>query len=243
MKTLHRQEKEQFKQLFQQELIDRFEDRYNVLEAFLQTEKHITTDELVQILKDTGYDYSRDFVNDTLKLMCGFGFAQRNRFDNGHIRYEHRHLGQHHDHMICTKCRKIIEFKNENLEQLQVQISSDKGFHMLQHKMEIYGICFDCMENRIKLMPLTIGNQGERLVIEDFFGGIASRMRLTTMGLRIGDEIEVITNFGKGQMVIALDNHRLVLGRGLAQKVMVVHKESPGSTVNGIDRLDSLFNP
>lgn len=55
-------------------------------------------------------------------------------------------------------------------EQLQVQISGEKGFHMLQHKMEIYGICFDCMENRVRIMPLTTGKQGERLVIEEFKG-------------------------------------------------------------------------
>jgi Fur family transcriptional regulator, ferric uptake regulator len=230
MKTLHRQEKEQLKKLFQQEQIDRFEDRYNVLEAFLQTEQHITPNELVQIINDTGHNYSRNFVRDTLKLMCGFGFAQRSGFDNGHVRYEHRHLGQHHDHMICTKCRKIIEFQNENLEHLQVQIAADNGFHMLQHKMEIYGICFNCMENRVQLMPLAIGKQGERLVIEDFLGGMASRMRLVTMGLRIGDEIEVVTNFGKGQLVIAVKGNRFALGRGLAHKVMVIQKEREAIT-------------
>ena len=225
MKALHRQEKEQLKKLFHQEQIDRFEDRYNILEAFLQKEQHITTGELVQVLNDTGYDYSRDFVRDTLKLMCSYGFAQRNRFDNGQLRYEHRHLGQHHDHMICTKCRKIVEFQNENLEHLQVQIAADSGFHMLQHKMEIYGICFDCVETRVRLIPLTIGKQGERLVIEDFMGGTASRMRLLTMGLRIGDEIEVVTNIGKGQMVVAVKDNRYVLGRGLAKKVMVSQKD------------------
>ncbi len=225
MKALHRQEKEQLKKLFHQEQIDRFEDRYNILEAFLQKEQHITTGELVQVLNDTGYNYPRDFVRDTLKLMCRYGFAQRNRFDNGQLRYEHRHLGQHHDHMICTKCRKIVEFQDENLEHLQVQIAADNGFHMLQHKMEIYGICFDCVETRVRLLPLTIGKQGERLVIEDFMGSTASRMRLLTMGLRIGAEIEVVTNIGKGQMVVAEKDNRYVLGRELAKKVMVSQKD------------------
>jgi len=96
---------------------------------------------------------------------------------------------------------------------------------MLQHKMEIYGICFDCVETRVRLMPLTIGKQGERMVIEDFMGGTASRMRLLTMGLRIGAEIEVVTNIGKGQMVVAVKDNRYVLGRGLAKKVMVSQKD------------------
>lgn len=87
--------------------------------------------------------------------------------------------------------------------------------------MEIYGICFNCMNNRIEMMPLVVAKQGERLVINGFTGGTTSRIRLMTMGLRIGDEIEVITNLGQGQLVIATSGNRYVLGRGLAEKVMV----------------------
>jgi Fe2+ transport system protein FeoA len=46
-------------------------------------------------------------------------------------------------------------------------------------------------------------------------------MRLLSMGLRIGDEIDVITNSGHGQMVIALDCNRYAIGHGLAQKIIV----------------------
>jgi len=221
MKAIHRQEREQLKKLFQQEHIDQFENRYTILEVFLRTENHITTAELVQILNNNGHSFSPEFIQDTLKLMCRFGFAQKNRFDNGQVRYEHRHLGHHHDHMVCTKCRKIIEFEDEKLERLQAQIASSHGFLMLQHKMEIYGICFNCMNSRIEMIPLVAAKQGERLVIDDFTGGTTSRMRLMTMGLRIGDEIEVVTNLGQGQLVVAASDKRYVLGRGLAEKVMV----------------------
>ena len=94
MQQTHRQEKEQFKKLFQQEQIDRFEDRFHILEIFLQTEEHLTADELIAVLDKSGYRFSAEFVRDTLKLMCRFGFASKNRFDNGVVRYEHRHLGQ-----------------------------------------------------------------------------------------------------------------------------------------------------
>jgi Fur family ferric uptake transcriptional regulator len=50
-------------------------------------------------------------------------------------------------------------------------------------------------------------------------------MRLLTMGLRVGDALEVITNHSKGQLVIAVDFKRYVLGRGLAQKIMVQPEE------------------
>ena len=94
MKRVHSREKEQFKKLFQQENIENFEDRFKILEIFLQTERHVTVSELVQLLNDNGYSFAPDFVRNTLKLMCRFGFARKNRFDNGEMRYEHRHLGQ-----------------------------------------------------------------------------------------------------------------------------------------------------
>jgi Fur family transcriptional regulator, ferric uptake regulator len=221
MKQIHQREKDQFKTLFKQEHIDNIDDRFVVLEIFLQTESHVSLEMLQELLRQKGYEFSSGFVRDTLKLLCRYGFAQKNKFDNGVPRYEHRHLGQHHDHMICTKCRKIYEFQNDDLERLQQKISSTHGFHMLQHKMEIYGICSHCLKDRNKVIPLDMAKPGERLIIEDITGGDSARMRLMTMGLRQGDEIEVITNNGQGQVVIALEFQRLALGRGLAQKILV----------------------
>ena len=226
MEHIHRQEKQQFKKLFKQEYIDVFEDRFNILEVFLQTEKHLTVDELIKLLKENGYSFEPDFIRDTLKLMVRFGFAKKNRFNNGPVRYEHMHLGQHHDHMICTKCRKIVEFREDRLEDLQVQIAAAHGFHMLQHKMEIYGICSECLKNRIQVMPLVMAKPGERLIIKDITGGSGARMRLLSMGLRLKDEIEIVTNPKQGQLVVAVDFKRFILGRGLAQKIMVQPAEN-----------------
>lgn len=224
MTLLHTQEKEQFRKLFQQERVENFEDRFKVLEAFLSTEKHVTVEELVGMLSGRGSTLSAEFVRDTLKMLSRLGFARQSRFDNGIVRYEHHHLGDHHDHMICTKCGRIIEFKEDRLERYQIQIAANHGFHMLRHKMEIYGICAGCLKERSRQMPLTMAKAGERLVIREISGGASVRLRLLTIGLRVGDRIEVITNDGQGQLAIAVELKRYALGRGLAQKIVV---ESP----------------
>jgi Fur family ferric uptake transcriptional regulator len=221
MKRIHRQEKEQFKKLFQKEHIDRFEDRYQILEVFLTTEHHVTVVEMTQLLKTHEYRFDTEFVEMTLNLMSKFGFAKANRFDNGLVRYEHRHLGQHHDHMICTRCQKIIEFEDDALEMLQAKISETHGFHMLQHKMELYGICSSCLKDRDRLIPLSLVKKGERLIIKEFTGGSNANMRLLSMGLRLGDEIDVVTNRHHGQLVVAIDLKRYIIGRGLAEKIWV----------------------
>jgi Fur family transcriptional regulator, ferric uptake regulator len=229
MKHIHHIEKEHFKKLFKQEHIDKFEERYRILEIFLQTEKHLTIQEVNGLLTGQGFDYPTDFVKNTLQMMCRFGFAHKRKFNDGQVRYEHRHLGQHHDHMICTKCGAIIEFNNEELEELQFKIAGKHGFHMLQHKMEIYGICLECLAHRAQMISLAKAKPGERLIVSDFVGGKGSHMRLTSMGLRIGDHIEVITNNNQGQLVIALDYNRYSIGHGMAQKILV----QPEKTIAG----------
>lgn len=221
MQQIHYQEKEQFERLFRNEKIDCFEERFRILEVFLNTEYHVTDEELIQILKEQGFAFAPEFVRDTLALMCRYGFAQKNEFDDGVVRYEHRHLCQHHDHLICTRCGKITEFRNEELEAVQVRIASVYGFHMLQHSLKIYGICSECLSEKKPLIPLAYAKQREVLTIREINGGMTSRMRLTSMGLRIGDRVEVITNTGNGQMVVAADCKRYALGRGLAEKIMV----------------------
>jgi Fur family ferric uptake transcriptional regulator len=218
---IHAQEKEQFKRLFEQENIDYLEERLVVVETFLQTERHLSEQELYKIIKKRNLNLAQDLITDTLDLMCRYGFAHKHQFDNGVLRYEHRHIGQHHDHMICTKCNQIIEFQNNQIENLQLQVAAQHGFHMLQHKMEIYGICANCLQSRLAVIPLTAAKKGEKLQIKQFTGGAKSRMRLMSMGLRIGDRIDVISSLNQGQLVVAVDFKRLVLGKGLAQKITV----------------------
>ena len=81
---------------------------------------------------------------------------------------------------------------------------------MLQHKMEIYGICADCLKERLQEMPLVMAKQGERLIIKDITGGSGGRMRLLTMGLRLGDEIEVKRDYHK-----QLKHYAELYGKGM----------------------------
>lgn len=224
--TLHKQEKEQFSKLFKQDQISDLENRFAVMEAFMQVEGHISSAQMMQRLSELGYQLNPEFVRDTLKLMCQYGFASKQQFNNGEILYEHLHLGQHHDHMVCTKCGKIVEFEDPQLEQLQIQAAERYGFHLLQHKMEMYGICAQCMAKRKELLRLSEAPKGERLVITRIDGGPMARARLMAMGLRIDDEVDVIANSGQGQLVIGVDYKRIVLGRGLAAKLLVQVKSN-----------------
>jgi len=222
MKGINNQtEKANFRALLESNGAERLEERLNIIDVFLSTEDHITFQDLMGLLHSKGYDYEPDFVRQTLDRMVELGFAQRKKFEAQPIRYEHRHLGRHHDHLICTKCGKILEFQDLQVEQLQSEIARRYGFQMLQHKMEIYGLCSDCLAKRTPLMPLAMAKAGERVVIRDIAGGATARGRLAAMGLRRGDILEIITNDGTGRLILGHECTRLALGRGIAQKVLV----------------------
>jgi Fur family transcriptional regulator, ferric uptake regulator len=221
MINTHEQDKKQFVRLFQEQGLDRFDERFQVLDAFLQLDHHVTQSEIVRQLEKNGKHLPDEFVFSSMEHLCRFGFATKVEFDQGETLYEHRHIGIHHDHMICTKCGTILEFKDEALERQQKKIAQAYGFHLLQHRMEMYGLCAACMAKRQPLVPLHKAKQGERLLVKQLEAGKQMQLRISSMGLRIGDEIEVISNGFGGQVVIASGDNRLVIGSGMAQKIWV----------------------
>jgi Fur family ferric uptake transcriptional regulator len=69
------------------------------------------------------------------------GLIQKNQFKENQSTYEIKK--QHHDHLICTKCGKIIEFINDDLEKLQEKISDNYQFRLDSHVMTLFGECTD----------------------------------------------------------------------------------------------------
>jgi len=222
MLNRHEHEKKQFRRLFQQEGLDRFDERFQVLEAFLKLEHHVSLEEISEQLKVDGVEMDKEFLDRSMEQLCRFGFANRVAFEQeDKVLYEHRHLGVHHDHMVCTKCGSILEFRDEALEALQERVARAYGFYMLQHKMEIYGLCSKCMELREDLVPLHKAKPGEKLIVKTVEAGQKMQLRISSMGLKIGDTIEMVSNGIGGQVVIAVGDNRLVIGTGMAQKIWV----------------------
>ncbi len=225
-----RLERENFRALIVSDGNERVRDRLNVIDVFLDTEDHITLEQMYNLLRERGYDYEPSFIRECMNRMVDLGFAQKKQFHEQPILYEHRHLGRHHDHLICTKCGRIEEFSNEKLEKLQVRIAAEKGFHMLQHRMEIYGLCRNCLSKRKPLMPLAMAKSGEHVVVKEVSGGHSMRRRMAEMGVRPGDRLEIINNTGFGRLILGRDQTRLAIGRGVAQNILVSLEQDGNDT-------------
>ncbi len=223
--TLHLEELRQFENLMRQLRMDRLSDRLKLVDVFLNSEEHHTAKGWQEHLRSVGIDLELGFVAETLSLLTKLGLANQRRFLDGPSRYEHRHLNEHHDHLICTRCGSIKEFHHPELEDFQNRIMEEMGFHPLRHRLQVYGLCNKCLASREPAMPLSMATAGEKLKVQRIGGGERARKHLSDMGLNAGTELTVISSNG-GPLVVAVRGTRIALGRGAAQKVMVSQIES-----------------
>jgi Fur family transcriptional regulator, ferric uptake regulator len=115
-----------------------------ILEAFLASDRHLSIEELCQQVRQEHPNIGYATVYRTLKLFAESGIAREIQFGDGQTRYEHADEGEHHDHLICTRCGAITEFHNDVVEAIQDEIAASHGFVIKYHKMELYGHCPRC---------------------------------------------------------------------------------------------------
>jgi len=125
-------------------------ERSAVLKAFLESERHITAEELYRHMKDQGSSIGLATIYRTLNLFCESGLAEQRQFGDGQARYELTYNVNHHDHLICQQCHRIIEFENKEIEKLQEKVAKENRFKIFSHKLELYGICARCSGNKAK---------------------------------------------------------------------------------------------
>lgn len=115
-----------------------------IAEVFFSTGGHLTVEDLLEHVREQDPQVSLATVYRTMKLLTECGLADAHRFGDRHVLYEPNESDdEHHDHIICLTCGKIVEFFNNNLERLQEEISQKHGFTLKDHRMELYGTCTD----------------------------------------------------------------------------------------------------
>lgn len=125
--------------------------RAEILRVIYATHRHITADELFELLQRS--DHARDLkisratVYRTLALMVEGGFVQALDLgrESGTL-YEHTFGHAHHDHMICLECGRIIEFSDDRLESVQAAAIRSHGFEASSHRLNVFGTCKACVK-------------------------------------------------------------------------------------------------
>ena len=125
------------------------DQRRLIVETFFKSPNHVSIEELLAQVRSQDPKVGYATVYRTLKLLKETGLAAERHFDDGQARYEAgEEQSQHHDHVICERCGKIVEFASQEIERLQEKIARFLGFAVSRHRMELYGICAECREGR-----------------------------------------------------------------------------------------------
>lgn len=138
------EEKEIFLEHIQKAGLRRTAQRDLILEIFLRTEDHLTSEDLYWLVQKDDPTVGHTTVYRTLKLLTEAGLAREVRFGDNKTYYEHHFKHEHHDHMICTECGKVIEFFSQGIETLQDEMADKFGFRLSHHSLRMWGVCTEC---------------------------------------------------------------------------------------------------
>ncbi|MBM4345273.1 MAG: transcriptional repressor [Deltaproteobacteria bacterium] len=115
----------------------------------LYDHRHLNVEELHQQVRACDESVGYATVYRTVKLLERVGLVNVGHFGDGTARYEVA-VGDedHHDHLICTRCNRIVEFENEAIEATQRQIAAAHGFVLTGHRMDLFGVCPACQQKK-----------------------------------------------------------------------------------------------
>lgn len=121
--------------------------RQAILDRALTLRKHFSAEDLFDDLRGAR-GISKATVYRTIALLVEAELLDEHDFERGHKVYERASPRAHHDHLICVKCNRIIEFHDAEIERLQEQVARAQGFEVVWHTHQIFGVCPRCQPPR-----------------------------------------------------------------------------------------------
>jgi Fur family ferric uptake transcriptional regulator len=119
-------------------------ERQAVFDQLFARHEHVEADEILVRLRARGKKISRATIYRTLELLVDSGIVGRVRIGEMGYRYERLRAGEHHDHLICNECGRVIEFFEPRIESRQDDVCERYGFLALSHSHQMRGICRQC---------------------------------------------------------------------------------------------------
>ena len=118
--------------------------RLAILEAAYQTHRHFSAEQLHGWLRRDDVHVSLATVYRALALLKEGGFLVSLDLGRGETVYEHVLGHRHHDHMICSGCGMVVEFRCADIERLQKEQAIKHGFTLDDHSLRLWGTCAVC---------------------------------------------------------------------------------------------------
>ena len=121
-------------------------EREKILEEIFANHDHFDVDALFLRLRAKGLRISKASIYRTIPLLIASGLIQEVFYEEGHMHYEHIYGHQHHCHLRCIECGRIVEFVDKGLTELEKKLARTHDFDITGHKLEVFGRCPRCRE-------------------------------------------------------------------------------------------------
>ena len=125
-----------------------------VVSHFLNLDSHVDAEDLYESVRSEGFNIGLATIYRTLNLLKDAGLVEQRSFADGRAVFEVLKPGNHHDHIVCIDCGRIVEFENEEIEALQKIEASKFGFVLTSHRLELYGRCEPCRKHHAKMVDV-----------------------------------------------------------------------------------------
>ncbi len=135
---------ERFQTLLEDQGLKVTYERRTIFQEVCHIKDHFDADSLYERFKIKGMRISRDTVYRTIPLLLESGVIQKSVGEGKREFFERVPAKGHHDHMVCVRCGKIIEFTCDEIERLQEKVCEDYGFQLIFHDHRLFGACKDC---------------------------------------------------------------------------------------------------
>ena len=130
-----------FSQFLEKKDLKLTSQRRTILRIGVETAGHFSAEKLLKLSKKADSTISKATVYRTLALLKESQILEEQDFGDGKKVYERAQGRKHHDHLICIRCGKIIEFENDPIERLQDIEAKKHHFKIVYHSLKLFGFC------------------------------------------------------------------------------------------------------
>ncbi|MCB1034039.1 MAG: transcriptional repressor [Acidobacteria bacterium] len=121
-------------------------ERLALFDEIYTQHRHLDAEALLTAMQQKGLKISRATVYRNLDLLVECGLVRKQRLGRNRFLYEHVHPGQRHDHLICRRCGRVVEFVSAGIGALQAEICRAHGFDPREFSLQISSVCRPCVE-------------------------------------------------------------------------------------------------
>jgi Fur family ferric uptake transcriptional regulator len=141
--------------------------RDRILNVFFRQERHLTADDLSDLVHREDPQIGRATVYRTLQWMVDAGIARKVDFGEGRSRFEPSYRHPRHFHLICTTCHRTSEFLSSDVEAFVEEVAAARKFAPTQTVVQIYGTCDECRTGGTHRTATIDGTTTERVFARD----------------------------------------------------------------------------